>query len=355
MLKSITTQTFLKIRKCISCLLIACIIVSCFTLQTDAIYATPKSSSASDSEYVKTVNLVYRNSGFESAKTENEGSKIRYQAEIKQGESLTTQIIVKNKGKKNLRFKIGIIPKKADSLWAGTNINIASEDGNIFSGTMNEFNKGSYSFDSEASLYVSLTPPKNIPSEENKYEIEYKVTAINGKKEINHTSFVYEYDLNKVFDNLIKVCLGLCVVLLLILIITRKKYGKDISFFKTKITCLGVLIVGLSLNCLGIQMNVMKDDSMNPKIKENAVIISKTCNTEKLKKNDIVLYRTQQGNFAVVGEIEKIEGGVIYINDNEGKSGDVDVQPSSIEGKYYLSIPGIGKVVRLISDNLFSR
>ena len=86
MLKLMTIQTFLKIRKCISCLLIACVIVSCFALQTDAIYATPKSSNASDSEYVKTINLVYRNSGFESAKTENKGSKFRYQAESKQVE-----------------------------------------------------------------------------------------------------------------------------------------------------------------------------------------------------------------------------------------------------------------------------
>lgn len=355
MLKSTTIQTFLRIRKYLSCFLIACVIASCFALQTDAIYAKPENSNVSDSEYVKTVNLVYRNSGFEFSKEENNKNKGRYQTEIKQGESLTTQIIVKNKAKKNLRFKIGITPKKADSLWAGTNINIASEDGNIFSGTMNEFNKGAYFFDSEASLYISLTPPKNIPAEEDKYEIEYKVTALNGKKEINHTSFIYEYDLNKVFDNLIKICLGLCVILLLVLIIIQKKYGKDVSFFKTKVVCLCVLIGGLSLNCLGVQMNVMKDDSMKPKIKENAVIISKTCDAGKLKKNDIVLYRTQQGNFAVVGKIEKVEGGVIYINDNEGKSGDVDVQPSSIEGKYYFSIPGIGKVVRLISDNLFSR
>lgn len=305
---------------------------------------------ASESSRILKIDVEKKGRAYYSATNKNDNTMM-----MNRGESVTTQIVINNKATKNIKLKLSIIPEKADSMWAGTNINVASEDGNIFSGTMNEFNKASYKLDNSSSVYVTITPPKSIPSTQNEYKIGYRISKLENKKVTSAVRVNVTYKLNKSFDFLIKAGLCLCIVLLLIIITIKYQRKNNVKYFKTKISCIVVLIIGLALTVIGIQVSVMKNDSMGSSIKKDSVIISKQCNTDELKKGDIVLYRTQQGNFSVIGKIEKTEGGVFRIEDNEGENGDTDVQASSIEGKYLFNIPKVGYVARMISDNLFSR
>lgn len=313
------------------------------------VYSFSFQTYASETSRILKINVGENGEACYTANNKNDNTIM-----ISRGESVTTQISIKNKAK-NVKLKLSILPEKADSMWAGTNINVASNDGNIFSGTMNEFKNAAYTVNNNSALYITITPPRSIPSTQTSYKIHYKISKVKNSETESSVGIDTIYKLNKSFDVLVKVGIALCVILLVIIIIMRFKKRKKINYFKTKFTCLLILIIGLTLTIIGIQVNVMKNNSMGSSIKKDAVIISKQCNTDELKKGDIVLYRTQQGNFSVIGKIEKSDGSTFQIKDNEGENGDVDVQSSSIEGKYLFNIPKIGRIATMISDNLFSR
>ena len=122
-----------------------------------------------------------------------------------------------------------------------------------------------------------------------------------------------------------------------------------INVLTTLIIIFGVVFIGLYL--FGITPYVVLSGSMEPNIKVGSVcFINKNVKYEKIKENDIIAFKFDDGVLVTHRVVRKNEKGLITKGDANKSEDTTAVTSTNYVGKNIFSIPKAGVVVKVIQS-----
>ena len=111
------------------------------------------------------------------------------------------------------------------------------------------------------------------------------------------------------------------------------------------------------ISILGFKSYIITTNSMEPTIKIGDVVICKNANEDEIKEGDVITFSKEGGVITThrVTKIEKIENkSKTYITkgDNNNLEDEEKIEFKNIKGKMIVTIPRLGKIINLLSNNV---
>ena len=260
---------------------------------------------------------------------------------LNDNEIASRKITVKD-GKKE-KYKVKVETTLSDSYWKGSELELTSGDDSLFNGTFASLSGSQTFIISEDNFTTSVTPSleKGAGAE---YSVTYTITQ--GK---NSAVVILKYKPLRIKSFAYKGILGCSALLILLLIVKKVKHYRT-NHFALKLSLLILLFMVGILLVFGFEISYMKDDSMSPDIKENALIISKTVDADSIKKGDIIIIRSSDNMQEVVEKVKKIDTTSMKVVTKNEDDDSLETESSTrkIQGKVLFSIPRLGKVLSII-------
>ena len=141
--------------------------------------------------------------------------------------------------------------------------------------------------------------------------------------------------------------------------IKHKKRNKRVFKFIVLFTLIGLFIINIifaieeKTHIFGIYMFNLISESMEPTFYKDDLVIVKKCNTEELKKGDIITFKQEERIISHRIEEITLENGnkeFITKGDHNQVIDSETVKPQNIYGRVTFVVPNIGKFVSYIQN-----